>query len=1250
MTIATDAAHRRGVLVLSACLTAAATLAPAPTVSADIDPNGGMLRYPDVSADNIVFVYANDLWIVDRDGGHARPLASPPGGEIFPKFSPDGQTIGFVGNYEGDRDLYTIPITGGVETRITHHPANETLSGWTPDGKLIFASNGFSGQARLEQIFTVGPEGGMPTKLPVPYGANGAISPDGKWLAYTPHPRDFRTWKRYRGGWASDIWLFNLETNESIRMTDFEGTDTIPMWHGDTVYYLSDQGDEHRLNIWAYDTKTKQREQVTAFKDFDIKWPSIGPGDRGRGEIVFQNGSDIYLLNLHDRQSEAVDVTIPGDRPDIADQRDDASKLVFSWDISPSAKRATVGARGDIWTLPAKNGSPRNLTRTSGVAERDPIWSPDGQWIAYLSDQTGEYEIYITQSDGKGETRQLTTNGSMYRYMDSWSPDSETIVFREKDGSYYLLDVESGDQTLLDKHPQQGATSTISWSHDSRWIAYDMTRPNGNPHNIIKLYDTETGQKHQVTNGMLNTANPTFDHKGEFLYYTTGINFTPTYSQLPDSTWIYEDTDSILAVPLLDKTASPFAPESDEEQWASGDDDGDDAKDGGNDDGGDKDADDAGQAPDDGVTGTWEGRLTGDDPIPAEGVAFLLTLRMDEDGSVRGTFTADEYLGKITGAFDKGAGEITGMMSSDMFPPVNVTIRISGESFTATIGAEEFNAKFAGDRTIVGAGDDDEDEAAEDEAVERVEIDIDGFERRAIELPIDAGNLTGLSVNSSGALLFIRVGDDGAELKVFNPADDEPEEKKVASGVNGYRITPDGKTLLVLKGGSNASIQGASAGSTPETVPTTGMWVSITPREEWEEVMMDAWRRERDFFYDPNMHGVDWAGVRDHYMAMLDDCVSRDDVAFLIREMISEINVGHAYYRPGPTNEAQPSVGVGSLGCAFELVNGAYRISHIHEGADWDADARGPLSQPGVDVHEGDYLLAVNGVELDTSKDPWAAFIGLGGRTVTLTVASIPSMDGADDEDLEEGETGEAPRDVVVEMLRGDYNLRFREWIEAMRRRVDEQSGGKVGYIYVVNTGVPGQSDLLRQFFGQIDKEALIVDDRWNGGGQIPTRFIEVLNRPITNYWAVRDGEDWAWPTDGHRGPKCMLINGPSASGGDAFPSYFRITGLGKLVGMRTWGGLVGYTGNPSFIDGSGVTCPSFAYYDKDGTWGIEGHGVDPDIEVIDDPALMVNGGDPQLDAAIELMLSEIKRHGYHPPKRPAYPDRSGFGIKEADK
>jgi len=414
------------------------------------------------------------------------------------------------------------------------------------------------------------------------------------------------------------------------------------------------------------------------------------------------------------------------------------------------------------------------------------------------------------------------------------------------------------------------------------------------------------------------------------------------------------------------------------------------------------------------------------------------------------------------------------------------------------------------------------------------------------------------------------------------------------------------------------------------------MRVVLQPRAEWKQVFHDAWRIYRDFFYDPHMHGVDWPAVREHYGKMLEDCVSREDVSFLIREMISELNVGHAYYWGGSTDRG-PSVTTGMLGCDFELDSGAYRIKKIHAGAPWDADARGPLSQPGVDVKEGDYLLAVNGVALDAREDPWVAFQGLADKVVTITVSDKPEMD-------------DEARDVVVELLSRDGNLRFRDWIEKNRAYVAEKTGGKVGYIYVPDTGTNGQSELFRQFYGQLDRQALIIDERWNGGGQVPNRFIELLNRPATNYFARRDGNDAPTPGVAHQGPKCMLINGLAGSGGDMFPALFRIAGLGKLIGMRTWGGLVGISGNPRLIDGAFVTVPTFAYYELDGTWGIEGHGVDPDIEVIDDPALMVNGQDPQLDAAIAHMLEEIKRNPYVPPKRPPYPDRSGMGIAEEDK
>ena len=489
----------------------------------DHRPHAGMLRYPDVGATHIAFRYADDLWLVPREGGLAVPLASPPGPELFPRFSPDGDTIAFVGNYDGNSDLYTIQVTGGVPTRVTHHPSREFLCDWTPDGKLLFHFNGLAGLGRHNQVFTVPPEGGLPEKLPVPYGTHGAISPDGQWLAYTPYTRDYATWKRYRGGMASDIWLFNLRNHTSKKITDWEGTDSQPMWQGQTLYYMSDAGPEHRLNIWSYDTVSGKRRQITHLRDYDVKWPAIGPGPTGQGEIVFQNGPELHLLDLQTERSQAVEILIPGDRPTIRPKRVDASKFIAGWDISSTGKRAVVEARGDIWTIPEKKGSPRNLTRTSGSGERAPSWSPDGRWIAYFSDETGEYELYVSQSDGKGETRRLTSDGKVFRYNPIWSPDSKHIAFTDKTGAMYLHTIETEETKLIDTEPWASA-ARMSWSHDSAWIAYTMG--GDNQMSSIWLYNVESGQKHQITSGMFYDTWPTFDREGDYLFFASHRSFT----------------------------------------------------------------------------------------------------------------------------------------------------------------------------------------------------------------------------------------------------------------------------------------------------------------------------------------------------------------------------------------------------------------------------------------------------------------------------------------------------------------------------------------------------------------------------------------------------------------------------------------------------------------------------------------------------------------------------------------------------
>lgn len=1106
---------------------------------AGIKPHAGMMRYPDVSATQIVFAYANDLWVVPREGGVATPLSSPAGEESFPRFSADGQTIAFVGNYDGNRDIYTVPTSGGVPHRVTYHPAGEWLQDWTADGRLLFSQGGTAGLGRQQQLFTVAASGGLPEKLPVPYGATAAISADGVWLAYTPHSIDTRTWKRYRGGMQTDIWLFNLKTLESKRMTDWEGTDSLPMWQGDAVYYLSDEGAEHRGNIWRYDTKSGKHEQLTKFADYDVKWPSMGPGASGAGEIVFQHGADLMLLDLKTAQSKSVVITIPGDRPKLRPQRTNSAAMIRSADVSPTGKRVAVEARGDIFSVPAREGATQNLTHSSGVHERTPQWSPDGKWLAYVSDESGEYEVYIRPGDGVAAPKALTKGSKTFYYGLAWSPDSKRLAIIDKSANLKLCTVETGETKLIDTDPFD-SPQDISWSHDSDWLAFTRVGENNLP--AIWLYQISKDAKTQVTSGRFADGSPAFDRKGDFLYYVSASEFSsPDYEDIGAS-FIYAETNRVLAIPLREDVKSPLLPKNDSEDSKDKKDD-----------------------------------------------------KKDEK--------KDEHK-------DANSQPAT--------------------SSQATSSAATTKAA-------------DEGEKKKDE-IKPVVIDLDGMERRAIQLPIARGNFGSMVVVDGGQLVYARRPSRGREgevaIKYFDPAADEKEEKTVLGGVGGFALSADGKKLLAMRGGEMAVIDAKPDQKFDKKVPTDEMRAEIDPREEWRNILREAWRIQRDFFYDPNMHGLDWEKTYQQYAVMLEDCSSREDVSYLIREMISELNVGHAYYNGGD-EESQPSVSVGMLGCDFVLDGGAYKISRIYEGAAWDNDARGPLSEPGVDVKVGDYLLGVNGMAVDASKAPWAALVGLADKTVTLTVGPNPTCD-------------DKARQVVVKPLGGEGNLRYRDWIERNRAYVEQKSGGKVGYVYVPDTGVNGQNNLFRQFYGQIDKAALIIDERWNGGGQLPTRFIELLNRPATNYWARRDGRDWTTPADAHQGPKCMLINGLAGSGGDMFPWLFRHNKLGKLIGTRTWGGLIGITGYPPLIDGGSTTAPAFAFYEKDGTWGVEGHGVDPDMEVLDDPAKMVSkdGGvaDPQIDAAIAQMLKEIESNGYKPPKRPAYPDRRGMGIKPEDK
>ncbi|MEY4384735.1 MAG: hypothetical protein RLY20_18 [Verrucomicrobiota bacterium] len=1089
-----------------------------------------LMRYPDVSETQVAFVYAGDIWVAPKGGGNAVRLSSPRGEELFPKFSPDGATLAFSANYDGNLDVYTMPVSGGVPKRITFHGASDRVFNWTPDGKsLLFASGRSSETVRYNKLFKVSANGGMPEQLPVPYGEFGAISPDGKLLAYTPLSVDFRTWKRYRGGMNPDIWLFDLETKTSKNLTQNPANDSLPMWHGKTLFFLSDRDANERNNIWSLDTRTGALKQITFFKDYDVQFPSIGPKD-----IVFSQGDRLWLLDLATLKSKPVDITVVTDEATLKPRQANVSGNILSYDISPSGKRVVLEARGEIFTVPKEHGVVRNITRSSGVAERWPSWSPDGRLIAYFSDRSGEYDLCLRAEDGSGSETNLAKLGAGFRYHPQWSPDSKKIAFVDHEMKLWCYDLDKRTNTLMDRllylYHGDLARFAVSWSADSRWVAYTGDLVGGN--HCLQIYDTKEAKRRQVTSGFYNDTQPVFDPAGKYLFFTSGRTFKPVYSDL-DETWIYPKTRNLFAIPLRRDVASLLAPRNDEEN--------------------EKKADDK---------------------------------KADEKSRDDKKLDADKK-------------------------------------------ADEKSAEAKDSKPEDKAADKKTDKKKEDK-VKPVEIDFADFERRAVQLPVGANDFNDLSA-VTGKLLFRRaaIDEDGAGRGGLHFYDlEKREEKLVVADIDDYVLAAKGEFVLVRKGSDYAIIEPKEGQNFSKKVNTSDLPATIDPRAEWRQIFTDAWRLERDYFYVPNMHGVDWPAMRTHYGKLLDQCVTRYDVNYVLGELIAELNCSHTY-RGGGDLEAVKVERVGYLGCDFTLTNGAYQISHIVDGGAWDSEVRSPLLRPGItNVKEGDYLLAVNGAPLDTSEEPWAAFQGLADETVQLTVNSKPTLDGA--------------TNILVQTLASEGRLRNLAWIESNRRRVEEASDGQIGYIFVPNTGRDGQSELVRQYAGQFKKPGLIVDERFNGGGQLPDRFVELLGRKPQTYWGVRSGQDWQSPYNAHNGTMAMLINGWAGSGGDCFPHLFRRAGLGPLIGTRTWGGLVGITGAPALIDGGGVTVPAFGIYDLDGKWIIEGEGVSPDIEVVDDPAEFARGRDPQLERAIAEVQKQLRANPPKEPKRAPHPIRAG--------
>ncbi|MGE0434463.1 MAG: PDZ domain-containing protein, partial [Planctomycetota bacterium] len=863
------------------------------------------------------------------------------------------------------------------------------------------------------------------------------------------------------------------------------------------LYFISDRDEAQRNNLWAFDTHTGTARQVTSYRTMDIHFASIGPDD-----IVYENAGKLWRLPLlasGEGQPVEVSIRVVADYIDLRPRVEKVGDGTRNASITPAGARIVAETRGELFSVPAEHGVVRNLTRSSGVAERWPAVSPDGTRVAYFSDRSGEYELVARPLDGDGDETRLTAAplNVGFGYQPQWSPDGKTIVFVDKAMRMHRVDVATGAVTQLDKgywmYHGELSRFAVTFSADSRWIVW--SRGLENAHDAIFAFDSQTGATHQLTSGFYNDTQPAFDPDGKYLYWLSDRTHSPMYGRVADD-WIYANATNVLCAPLRTDVPSPLRPRND------------------------------------------------DDATKAE----------PKDGK-------------------------------DEKPPASPAV---------------------------------------------VSIDVSGFESRAITLPMAAGNYNNLRA-VRGKLLVIRgrrTGESGGNSPLVAWELKDRAEKEVLDNANDFEVSGNGKKLLVRRG-STFSIIDPAPKQAFKALGTAGLEMTVDPREEWRQLFAEAWRLQRDYFYDPGMHGSDWAAMRARYEPLLAHCVTRWDVNHVIGELIGEINSSHTYRGGGDTREA-PGRAIGMLGCDYELANGHWRIRKIIRGAAWDAaDERSPLAEPGCDVSEGDYLLAVNGEPVRADREPYAALDGLANKTVELTVNSQPAAEGA--------------RRVLVQPMGSEFNLRYRAWIEVNRKRVDDATNGRVGYCYIPNTGGQGQNELVRQFRAQFNKEAIIFDERWNGGGQIPDRFIELINRPVINYWAVRDGRDWQTPGLAHDGPKCMLINGRAGSGGDAFPHYFRERGLGPLIGTRTWGGLIGYTGVPRLLDGGNVTVPSFGIYDRDGKWIIEGTGVSPDIEVQDDPSKMWNGGDPQLDTAIMVMLRALEQgQGAKRPAKPAYPDRHG--------
>jgi len=1071
--------------------------------SAALSAQTKLLRFPDVHGDQVVFTYAGDLWKASTQGGDAVRLTAHPGLEVFGKFSPDGSQIAFTGQYDGDEQVYVIPADGGEPKQLTWYPSNGPLPdrwgfdhlvyGWAPNGQSVLFRSGreFWGPGANARLYTVSTRGGLPQPLPMPVSGAGDIAPDNNRIAYSPLFRDFRTWKRYQGGWAQDLYIYYRDTGETQRVTDDARTDRDPMWVNGAVYFASDR--DGTLNLYRFDPKSKKTRQVTKQTNWDVRWPSSD----GEARIVFALDGELHLLDAKSGKSRRVPIRVPDDGVHARPKRISAAKNVEDFELSPDGKRALFVARGDVFTVPAEKGPTRNLTNTSNAHERLARWSPDGRWIAYVSDQSGEEQIWRVAQDGSGDPEQLTSGREGKLYRPAWSPDSKHIAFSDKEGRIFVLDLETKAATEI-ANEERGQVSNYVWSPKGGHLAFSLTVSERT--SSLYIWSAADGVTRRVTGELFSEYNPAWDPKGEYLYF------------------------------LSDRT---YAPQISTVEWNFA-----------------------------------ANRQTG---------IFALALRKDV---------------------------------KHPFPPQSDETAVQKES------AEPKEEKK------------DDDAKSNDQPIR---IDFDGLAARVAPVPVEADNYGALSAIEghlvyvrSPAFYYGRASAAKTALQIYNLK--ERKAESLTDDVAGYALSLDGKKVLVRQGQAYKLYDAKPKAKDPKTITTAGLQVQSTPREEWRTIFGEVWRRYRDFFYVENMHGYDWNALRAQYEPWLDHVAHRLDLNYVLGEMVSELVVGHAYIAGGDFDRPErPKVALLGADLEADPTSNRYRFTQILAGHNQEARYRSPLTEIGVDVSVGDYLIAIDGEDLAASVNPYRLLRHKADRPVELTVNSTPSAEGA--------------RTVQIRPVSSEANLRYLNWVESNRRKVDEATNGEVGYFHVPDMAANGIREFIKYFYPQMRKKGLIVDVRGNGGGNVSQMLLVRLQRELLGTRFSRTNDHVStYPETVFHGKLVCLINENSASDGDIFPARFQKAELGPLIGKRSWGGVIGIRGHGPLLDGGDVRVPEFATNDVDGSYIIENFGVAPDIEVENDPASVLAGRDPQLERGVEEVVRLLRESPMPLPARPDDP------------